>query len=530
MNTEKATRILTGFYIIPLFIMLLFNAGNSLLRTTYFELYSELETAKYRWDQPLLLLFLALLFLLVFLVLSGPLFGKMTLTRVIAFAVFFSGALSLFFVLLFRCTAVCDSEALNIIAKDFINGDYSSLLPGGYLYSYSFQIGMTALLELIYRIFGLESFLVFQILNVLSIMCILYLLLKITLLLTGDEDIVRFQAALSVGMLPLFLFSTFVYGDLIGWAFGIGAVYFLLRFLKEKKLRHFFISALLFLPGTVVKSNINILVTAAAIALILMAIRDKNPRILILVPVLILLSQCGVYAVKALYAHRAGLDSYPAGIPKIAWIAMGMQQADEGGYAPGWYNAYNWTVYERNGYDRAATSAECRENLKTSLNYFLHNKRYTLDFFYKKFTSAWNAPTFQSLITNEWGTRHARPLPGLGKYLIYGKGHDLLSGIMNVWHFLIFLLAPAGLIFFQKERSLEKDCYLLNIFGGFLFHMIWETQSRYILGYFVLLLPLSACALKKASGLLDLPGFFLKQKASKDLSLSVPGKKEGSPA
>lgn len=36
---------------------------------------------------------------------------------------------------------------------------------------------------------------------------------------------------------------------------------------------------------------------------------------------------------------------------------------------------------------------------------------------------------------------------------------------------------------------------MLNIFGGFLFHMLWEAQARYILGYFILLLPLTAYGL-----------------------------------
>ena len=40
-----------------------------------------------------------------------------------------------------------------------------------------------------------------------------------------------------------------------------------------------------------------------------------------------------------------------------------------------------------------------------------------------------------------------------------------------------------------------KAYFMLNIFDGFLFHMLWEAQARYILGYFVLLLPLAACGL-----------------------------------
>ena len=39
---KKIVKLLTAFYLIPLGIMVLFNAGNSLLRTTYFDLYKEM--------------------------------------------------------------------------------------------------------------------------------------------------------------------------------------------------------------------------------------------------------------------------------------------------------------------------------------------------------------------------------------------------------------------------------------------------------------------------------------------------------
>ena len=43
---KKIVKLLTAFYLILLGIMVLFNAGNSLLRTTYFDLYKDMETAR----------------------------------------------------------------------------------------------------------------------------------------------------------------------------------------------------------------------------------------------------------------------------------------------------------------------------------------------------------------------------------------------------------------------------------------------------------------------------------------------------
>ena len=36
---------------------------------------------------------------------------------------------------------------------------------------------------------------------------------------------------------------------------------------------------------------------------------------------------------------------------------------------------------------------------------------------------------------------------------------------------------------------------MITIFGGFLFHMLWEAKGRYILPYFVMMLPMAAVGL-----------------------------------
>ena len=56
MKNQKGVRILTCFYLFPFGLMVIFNIFNSLLRTTYFELYQDVEAARYRWNHPLLLI------------------------------------------------------------------------------------------------------------------------------------------------------------------------------------------------------------------------------------------------------------------------------------------------------------------------------------------------------------------------------------------------------------------------------------------------------------------------------------------
>lgn len=491
MKLNKFTRILTYFYIIPFAVMIFFNAINSLLRTTYFELYQVVEAARYQWDNPIMVtVFSSIVLLLLYVSWKKNLPGQFDLNKL---SIIFAGFFSLCIVLIFRCQATCDSSLISDIAIEFSQNNYATFEQGGYLYSYPFQIGFAALLELIYRIFGIENFIVFQLLNIVSIMVILDMLNRITLELFDNENIHQLEALLSFGMLPLFLFSTFVYGDIIGWAFGISAIYHVIKYLRNNEWKSILLAGILLMFGTIIKSNINILLVAAVIALFLNSINKKNYKQLLWIVVLFLFSQIGVRCVSQIYVSRADLAEYPAGIPKVAWIAMSMQEADEGGYACGWYNAYNWNVYAENGYDAVQTTNACIDSLRNSFDRFVHEQKYTLDFFYKKFTSQWNAPTFQSMITNEWASRHVDGLSPVANFFLYELGHDILYGIMNVYHFIIFLCCSFFFILGRNKWTFLKAYYILNIFGGFLFHMLWEAQSRYILGYFVLLLPLAAC-------------------------------------
>ncbi|MBO5057650.1 MAG: glycosyltransferase family 39 protein [Lachnospiraceae bacterium] len=500
-NREKIVKILTYFYLIPLGLMVCFNTVNSLLRTTYFDLYRDMETALYKWDNPALVLAGGVVCLVLLFCLWKK--EKVNQIRLNGLSVWFGGILSLVIVLLFRCEVVCDSEIVSDIALEFMKGNYAAFSQGEYLYRYPFQLGITALLELIYSIFGAENFITFQIINVVCIMVILKKLQLITGELFEDEKIKRMEAAISMGCLPLFLFATFIYGDMIGWCLGICAIYFVIRYLKNDSMKYAGTASLFLCFGVIAKSNINILVVAAVIAILLHGFKNKKRMTIPVVLMLILVSQLGNSVVNGIYAKRAGIDEIPAGIPKAAWIAMSMQETDEGGYACGWYNGYNWVVYEENDFDRELTTQACIDSIKESLSKFAREQRYMLDFFYKKFTSQWNAPSFQAMITNEWYSRYSEPLSETANFFIYGSGRNILYELMNIYHFFLFLGTAVFCFLRRKKWDFLQAYFILNIFGGFLFHMIWEAQSRYILGYFVLMLPLAACGVHELFVRLD---------------------------
>ncbi|MDE7286698.1 MAG: glycosyltransferase family 39 protein, partial [Lachnospiraceae bacterium] len=266
MKEQKIIRILTYFYLIPFALMVVFNIFNSLLRTTYFDLYQVMETARYKWDNPFIVLAASVGIIVCFYFLMRIKWVKKI--RIERLALIYSAVVCLLIVLLFRSVVTCDSGLISDIAIEFMQKNYRAFEQGEYLYRYSFQIGFAALLELIYYIFGVENFIVFHLVNIVCIVIILKMVGKITKELFDEERVGRIEAVLSMGMLPLFLFSTFVYGDIIGWSFGACSIYFLIRYLKTDRWQNILKAAVLLSAGIIVKSNINILLVAAVAAII----------------------------------------------------------------------------------------------------------------------------------------------------------------------------------------------------------------------------------------------------------------------
>lgn len=492
---QKTIYVLTMFFWMPLWLIVTLNSLNSFLRTGYFELGQDVEIVKWKWDNPLWLLLGVIVWMGLIYWLACR--KKVATRQLQKLAIGIAGGSSLLAILLFRSIAKCDSEFVSNAAIQFLQNNYEAFAVGEYLYRYPFQIGVTALLELIYGIFGVQNYIVFELINLVCIVDIVRMLGKISEDLFGEET-ARIEIVMSMGLLPLFLLSTFVYGDYIGLFFGIHAIAAVICFLKENKWQKILQASFWFAGGVAIKNNINVLVIAAIIALILYAFIYHKYWVLVWTAGLVLMSRMGLDIIMWIYELRMG-QPVPDGIPKIAWITMSMQETVEGGSASGWYNGYNCSVFADNGYDQKATVAACMVELKERFQYFLHHPGYMLYFFFDKFSSQWNEPTFMSIQTNEWYSRNCEPQSNLAISLLYGTGRTILTEVMNIYHFLTMLGAAVGLWIQRKDWKLEKAYFILNIFGGILFHMLWEAKARYVLCYFVLMLPVAAAGYQYVS-------------------------------
>lgn len=455
-----------------------------------------------------------------------------------------AGGMSLFLVLVIRGNATNDALQLDEIMQAFSRGDYSSLQEGGYLFVYPFQVTYVLIGQVIQALCGPSNYLVYQLLNVVSILCNLYFLYQITWELFHDRRVCAVMQLLSMGCWFYYVFATFIYADL--WSFAVQSAAFLLeiRYLNRRRLRDIIGAGICIAAATLLKTNCYVALIAMILILLMDAVRaavsatagtgatgkagssenagvSRNAeasgnsagalvlRAVLLGVMFIVLTKGAQSAVNLGTARAAGIEKMPEGVPSAAYFAMGMEET-EGKY--GWYNGRNVGLFRDAGYDREQTVLDAKETMKASIGEFQNSKRYLIRFYAGKFLSQWGDPTCVSMREMEETRRHTGELPKLVDSLIFGTGSRILQWGMNVTHSLIYLgltiylLSVAGAALRKKQylhlRTVSEPEILLVLFlvGGMLFHQIWEASGRYTMRYYLTMLPLAAWGICRLIG------------------------------
>jgi len=383
-------------------------------------------------------------------------------------------------------TIGADQKSVSELASQFCDNNFSGLKEGGYLLIYPFQLGMTAFLEVVYRISGKGNYTVFQLLNVLFLCVSFFAMYKITDIFFKKNKVNNILLILLFGCFPPILYCTFVYGNIMSMMLCLISVWMQLHYLESGRTRYFIISALSISLAVIIKSNSLIVLAAMVIMFIMDFIRKRRLRQLGLSAVLVFtVFMSGVW-LNTFYEKRSGIE-INEGAPKILWAAMGLQ---EGNLAPGWYNKYTLNTYTQSDYDEGKAINQAEESINNSLEAFIENPAYAAEFFYEKFVSQWNDPTYEGFWIS--GVHYRNSSDQLLNSIYYGNIHSISAAFMNSYQFIIIFGALCFVILERKRIGANEMFLAMIIFGGFLFHMIWEAKGQYIMTYFVMLIPYSA--------------------------------------
>lgn len=373
--------------------------------------------------------------------------------------------------------------------------DYSDFEVGGYLHVFPFQMGIVIYFQILSRLFGNLNYIAFEIVNAVWIVVTYYFFMKIADLLWSKEH--RCKSATAVLCLifaPFLMYTTFLYGTVVGMAFAMVSFYMALLYVSKPKIRYLIFCAVSMGLATVLKSNYAIYMIAEIIFIALKILADKRPgrnKIrgrLVLIGAILICFVIGRIGVNASIRNINNGEEVK-GIPMMAWVVMGLQ---DGKGAPGWYNAYNNTVYVSNDYDYDKTREAVMNDLKQRIRGMLHRPTESISFFVKKVSSQWNNPTFQSLWILEGRSEREGSIG-----ILQEKGRSVYIFLVNLLQTWILAGTFLYTVLRLKKSSMEEIVLPITFVGGFVFHLFWEAEGLYAILYFPLLLPLSVCGYRE---------------------------------
>lgn len=405
-------------------------------------------------------------------------------------AIFVMASLTIYIVLAGGGEPRSDQRHVIESAVGFYTGDYSALEPGGYIFLYPHQFGVTLFYWGLCILFGGLNNTGFQIVNAALIIFSYIFLAKLSGLIMKDDKRADGRV-LTVALLfsPYLFYSTFLYGTVVGFFFAIISYYCMVLFVKNEGRNLLLVTGSICMAISVlVRSNYLIFFIAAMIYLagIVVGNIQKNRKVVYRGLLF------GMLMAGCCFAVKWGSNQYLAylnggekieGLPMITYVAMGLQESKA---APGWYNGYNYTVYVENQFVQESTKAAARKEIREIISRYPQDITASISFFIKKIISQWNNPTYSSLdIIRERAGKN-----GLD-WLVNGNRTRLIYiwivNIIQTW-----ILAGTFLyMLFRLKKCTWHDVLLpLTLLGGFLFHIFWEAKNLYVTSYFILLLPI----------------------------------------
>jgi len=403
------------------------------------------------------------------------------------------GLILIIFVSTTQLYPLYDQAKVLTAVKHLFVYDYSDFLPGGYMDRCDVQWGIMLYFYAISKICGRVSILVFQLLNVLYILIANFAVYKISSRLFSRNTAAIIHLALCL-FIPQWFYSSFVYGTVPSYMLCTLAVWIFTELVyRGKKWLSILVMALLMSIAIVLKTNSVIVMIALIILSLYIAISEKKPEFIIYSALFIL---CWMEMTKTVNGYVNYMTQIQCqGMPRMSHIAMAQQDNSDKG--PGWYNGYVDELYEASGFDKETATSEAKNNLNESMARFKSNPASLISFISRKVVTQWNEPTFESLYI-----LYGRDsIPGMNSLTLNIVNpttslNAALREIMNLIHVMVMFGALMYFILGWKKISISQLSLAIIVIGGFLFHILWEAKSQYILNYFLLLIPYSVAGVK----------------------------------
>ena len=467
------------------------------------------EFTKFKFSFGILEILLAIIFATIFVLISRKLLSKIKSKYILIPLFILILVVFAFWIKVLRIEPLDDQFQVHKIAIDFIRGGIDFHLSNTqYLFLYPYQLGIVYFISLVYRVFG-ENFMNMQYLNcVCSVLSLILMYLITVRIFDKNERISKLMIVLlTCFSVYWFFLNAQVYGNIPGLTFSLIAVLFTIRYLDSNKFYNILIVGISISIAIILKTNYNIFLCGIGLALILDLISNWKIKKLCIIPIFLI----GFFFINISYnmiIEKKYNIKLPDGVPMINFIYMGI--SDSPNFFPGWYNEETLKVYYEMECDTEATKKEALNRIGQRVEFFQKNPDKFFDYFGKKIGSTWLNPTFQTIWYCSPNIRYMYNQE-YATYISYHKlVMDMVAGgglyqaeeyCMKIYEIIIYAFSATGIFVIAKKKEFSIKSSLLPIifFGGFLFHIFWETKSVYVIQYYYLLLPFTAYGLDYAA-------------------------------
>ena len=446
-----------------------------------------------------LLLFLGLMMLLHHFCKKNP----HTTKKILLFVTLGSyTVLGTFLILYVKSTPHTDSHFVYSIAKNFAENNFSDISRDSYLSIYPHQIGLVAFYEPLIRIWNLtkipvDTYIFLQFVNLALVLIFIVFLYKLVNILFENTYITCSCLVLTLCCFPLYFYILRIYGDVTSITFLMIGLWAFTKLLtntqtsQKAKCKLYLLNIICFILSVATRKNTIINLIALMLIIALVSLHKKTSGYIPLLLGYLFIALFTLPLIQLLYETRANA-TLDEGTPAIAYIAMGMEDAPK---ASGWYNGFNYNIYLETDHNIEFIESYCKKKIGKKLDYFNSNKDAAIDFYFEKYASQWCDGTYAFReLTSYSATERSAQINDFysengGKLLLF-----VCNQLQTILYFGFFVFSVYN-GFFKKEKNVLLYSVVLMAFGGFLFHFLWEANTRAIFSYIVLLLPVSGAGI-----------------------------------
>ncbi|MBY5034823.1 hypothetical protein K6V78_07120 [Streptococcus gallolyticus] len=395
-----------------------------------------------------------------------------------------------------------DALAVLEAARAINRNEYSPLTSVyGYIFKYPHQLGLVTFERIFLHFFGEKNVQIFFYINLVFAMLDNLLLYWLVRRQFPKTKVAQATIVLSFLFLPQIFYILFVYGLTYSLFFVLLALLGLQAYLQHRSLLASVLTLSSLSMAYLIRSNNLLLLLSICLLLFLDFLQNHYHRSLLLTILVIVVPMGTNWGLITYYKDLTGAKLQ--GEPKIAWIAMGLDDNPVYNRIPGWYDAYVENVYTENEGNAEQITQASQKKLGERLQYMKNNPAYTIKFFKNKLVSTWTDGLFQSVWSGPLPRSKVEGQKVEGSIMtsVYEGGR--LLDILYVYSAsllpILYGLSLLGTIeLFGKYQGRNVFlAILIYLSAGFLFHLIWETKSQYVYPYVYLLIPIAGVGFDK---------------------------------